>query len=151
MENITYKVEDFFQCLNEAFNLTKEHWLEIGFAADKYNLDINFNIYDNMYKNNMLHLTTARHNNKLIAYALFFVFHCPHVQSKLIAQSHAIYVQPLFRKGYLGLNLLKKSEQELIKLGVKKIMQISSTKKNYGNLLKRMGYELTEITYSKEI
>ncbi|MEG2173799.1 MAG: GNAT family N-acetyltransferase, partial [Desulfovibrionaceae bacterium] len=99
-----------------------------------------------------LHITTARGvQGELAGYAIYFVQAYPHVQHIRMAQSDALYLAPAYRKGFAGLRLLQAAERALVDKGVQNIMQTCTVKKDFGVLLRRMGYVNTETVYRKEI
>lgn len=73
------------------------------------------------------------------------------MQGLRMAQSDALYLAPAYRRGFTGVRLLQAAECALVAKGVKNIMQTCTVKKDFGVILRRMGYTNTETVYRKEV
>lgn len=149
---ICFQTESLKQFLPEALSLLCGHWSEVGSCPQVHPLDVDTELYAAIEHAGALHITTAREaGTKLVGYAIYFVQRYPHVQQLCMAQSDALYLHPDYRKGFTGLRLLQAAERALAGRGVRNIMQTCTAKKDFGVLLRRMGYINTETVYRKEM
>ena len=75
-----------------------------------------------------------------------------HSKDKIYADLDTIWLRPDNRSGFVGLKLIKKWEDEVIKRGnISFILVNSSHKHPIGALLKRRGYQPVETVYYKNI
>jgi GNAT superfamily N-acetyltransferase len=63
--------------------------------------------------------------------------------------SDVLYLAPEYRKGTTGIRLMKTAEEELVKLGVQRIVQNVKLTNDWGSILERMGYKPFERIYTK--
>lgn len=149
---IRFQTESLEQFLPEALPLLRGHWSEVGSCPQAHPLDIDTDLYAAIERAGALHITTARAATaQLVGYAIYFVQRYPHVRALCMAQSDALYLHPDYRKGFAGLRLLQAAERALADKGVRNIMQTCTIKKDFGALLRRMGYVNTETVYRKEM
>lgn len=150
--NIRFQTESLEQFLPEALPLLRGQWSEVGSCPQAHALDVDMALYASIEQAGALHITTARTADAtLVGYAIYFVHDYPHVQQVCMAQSDALYLHPDYRKGFAGLRLLQAAEHALEGRGVNNIMQTCTRKKDFGVLLRRMGYVNTETVYRKEM
>lgn len=154
--DICFKTECLEEFLPDALPLLKEHWGEVGSCPQHHALNVDTALYEAIERVGALHITAARQQAKgglggLVGYAVYFVQTYPHVRELCMAQSDALYLRPAFRQGFTGLRLLQAAEQALFAKGVRNIMQTCTVKKDFGALLRRMGYVNTENVYRKEV
>lgn len=149
---ITFATETLATFLPDAVPLLQAHWQEVGSCPEKYTLHLDIPLYTSIERAGALHITSARHAQAgLVGYAVYFVQDYPHVQTLRMAQGDAVYLAPAQRKGFTALRLLQAAELALKARGVKNIMQACTSKKDFGCLLRRLGYTSTETVYRKEL
>ena len=94
-------------------------------------------------------IVTLRDNNILVGYSVFFVYeHLHHPEIKQ-AISDSLYLDEKYRKGRLGVELIKRGEKYLLDLGVKRILYSAKMPVIEG-ILKYLGYSEYERVYKKE-
>jgi hypothetical protein len=147
----TFQQERFIDIIQEAFPLIKEHKDEVGIFKDKIRLFIDIAKYIILEHQNKLFILSCRDENKeLIGYTCFIVDTHLHYRDKLVAVNDALFLQKEHRKGLLGYKLIKKSEEELIKLGVHIISWRSKLgEHDFSLLMTKLNYIPNEITYIK--
>lgn len=149
---IRFQTECLTDFLQDAMPLLHRHWGEVGSCPQSHALQVNEGMYAAIESVDALHITTARHTSGgLVGYAIYFVQDYPHVQGLRMAQSDALYLAPAYRQGFTGVRLLQAAERALVAKGVKNIMQTCTVKKDFGVILRRMGYTNTETVYRKEV
>lgn len=150
--SIVFATETLTTFLPDALPLLRSHWQEVGSCPQKHGLRINVPLYTAIEGAGALHITTARHATAgLVGYAVYFVQDYPHVQALRMAQGDAVYLVPAQRKGFTGVRLLQAAERALQARGVKNIMQTSTHKRDFGCILRRLGYASAETVYRKEL
>ena len=88
--------------------------------------------------------------NKLIGYHIATVVRHLHYNSKT-AYTDVFYVDPLHRKGSVGVRLFKEAENYLVAMGVERIYTGTKLKLDIGPILERLGYQPIERVYTKVV
>ncbi len=149
--SITYQVEKLVKILPEVTELIKEHWKEIAHDQDKIKLNPNWGKYIELEQQNIIHIITVREKRKIIGYNCFIVMPHLHHRDHIFAVNDVLFLKKEYRKGMVGIKLIKRSEQYLSLLNVSKIYITSKVNTTLGKLLPRLGYEKEEENYSKYI
>ena len=110
-----------------------------------------YNTYMEIEKLGMFHGFTARKDGKLIGYATYTTMPMLHHLTTKAAVCDLLYITPEHRGGWLGVKLLKFSESVLKDRGADLLIMNIKTKHDFGAMLKRLGYEHTEVQYSKHL
>jgi N-acetylglutamate synthase-like GNAT family acetyltransferase len=148
---LTYNVEQFKVVAIEMVKLWHEHWLEIAHEKDKIGLSPNIEKYLIIEGGGNLLLVTARDEGVLVGYSIMFVDNHIHYSDTKVAINDVLYLSTKYRKGMAGVRLIKVTEAECRKLGVKKIFWHIKTDHNFGPIMERLGYKPAEINYTKYI
>ena len=147
---ITYQQE--FLYLVEGYDeLLSRHWEEIALNKDKINLSPDWEAYLAKEEAGETALFTVRDDNKLVGYFLVFIGRHIHYQDHVFAQNDVIYVAPEYRKGFTGIKLIKFAEKCLKEDGVSVIQINTKFHKDFGSILKRLGYVPTDTIYGKYV
>lgn len=136
--------------IEEFLPLLREHFKEIAHFKDIV-LDPDFAKYEAMDLTGRLLILTARVEGELVGYAIYFVMPALHYRRSLQAFQDVLYVAPEYRGGLLGMRLLKRSDQELKRMGVEVVRQHMKAAHSFGPLLARLGYELEDLIYVKRL
>lgn len=117
--------------------------------------DPNLTVYSQVAKNGALRIFTARigamRESVLAGYQVFFVMLHPHRRYSLEASMDMIWLDPEVRKGLVGVKFIRWGDKQLVKEGVKVIHRQISTEKDFGNILRRGGYRLMDLTYARVV
>jgi GNAT superfamily N-acetyltransferase len=148
---IKFQVECLDTCLEDSQSLLKKHWEEIALNKDQVPLDPDWLTYQSLDENGRLFIITARDEGRLVGYSVYFLSRNFHYQSLFVAESDIFYLLPEYRKGLVGMKLLKFSEQALKNIGVNKIVSRIKIKNDIGLIFERMGFEPIERVYAKLI
>ncbi len=105
--------------------------------------------YQQIEANHDLVLIIGRDNGKLISYISAFLKRDMHSQGRLISYVDMYYLLPAYRKGWTGFHLVKAMEDELRRIGVKKIYASGLKSTNTSGLFKYGKYKEEETIYSK--
>jgi GNAT superfamily N-acetyltransferase len=146
---IKMQVEKCMDCKDEVGPLLDAHYQELTLHKDVVKLNVDWELYDNLEKAGLVFCITAREDGKLIGYALFFVKQHIHYKDLKVASNDVLFLDKAHRKGMTGVKLIKKSEQELNKIGVQKIVWHAKQSNYLGELLMVMGYGVEDILFGK--
>ena len=148
---VKFGLESFNQTRQDIEYLLKLHYDEIALNKDVIPLDPDWDKYKKLFDLNQLAIFTVRDEGKLVGYSIFFVTSHLHYKSTIYANNDLLYLHPNYRKGSLGIKLLKSSEIYLKQKGVAKIMWHIKFNKDFRVLLHRMGYIDEDIIVGKII
>lgn len=146
---ITFQTESFTACKDEFETLVFAHWDEIALDHSDVPLDIDWALYGALENINRIMFSTVRDDDKLVGYHLTMVSTHLHYRSTLHGIVDFYYIHPDYRKGFTGIKFLKYVEEELKKLGVKKIITGCKDHHNLSKLLERLGYKLSDHIFTK--
>jgi hypothetical protein len=100
----------------------------------------------------ILHVLTARFEGRLVGYVVDFVLPSLQHASTLSAIVEGVWLDPVYRQGWTGYNLLKENDAGLRRLGARfarfeVTSHFAADRGTLGLLLKRLGYKLVGHTY----
>lgn len=145
---ITYQEEDYFTARYDLFELYPEHHKEISHTTC-WELDMNLDAYSNLCNSGMLKLFTCRDNGRLVGYAMFILSPNLHHKTKVTAFEDIYFLKKEYRQGWVGLKLLKYTEQCLTQLGVHQILFTTKLEHDHSKIFERLGYTDLEKVYYK--
>jgi len=151
VSKVVYQRERIREVWEEAIPLLREHYKEIGLYNDKVLFDPAIDQYEVMDDMDMLYILTARDDGKLIGYYSCFIQPNLHYQQTLTSVNDVFYIHPDFRKGFVGIKLLKEAEKHMRALGVDVMSLEFKTYAPLDPLLERLGWDYTARFYSKYI
>ena len=148
---ITYQQEFLFELREEARPLLVKHWEEVALNKEKIKLDPDWEAYEKLEDVGCLKIFTCRDKGRLIGY--FAVLASPHLhyKSNTFANNDVIYVDPDYRKGWVGIKLIKFAEKCLREDGVDILHINTKIKRDFSRVLERMGYAVVEKIYGKAL
>lgn len=146
---ITYAVEDIELVRPEMEPLSILHWAELANDHDDIPLDFDWDLYINLQALGKLLFVTVRDDGQLVGYHCSLVSNHMHYKSTLHGIVDFLWIHPSFRRGFIGINLLKFVERQLRERGVKKVIMSSKNKLDTGLLLQRLGYNYSERIFTK--
>jgi GNAT superfamily N-acetyltransferase len=146
---ITYQTEKFVDIMPELKQLVPLHYAEISRDQDTIPLDPAWDTYVNMENDGLLHVCTTRDGDKLFGYFITFVMPHLHYNSTIFANVDIYFVHPDHRKNGVGLNLFKYHEDEMRRLGVKKLLNVCKPHKDHTPLFESLGYNKFETVFAK--
>ncbi len=141
--------ENVKNVLKEADQLFVEHYQEIEGGRSTAPLNLNKQRLVDMQNNNSIVVITVRKDGNIIGYSLYSLYYPLEYCKTIFANNEDIFIKKSERKGHLGLNLIRLSEEELKNLGVKKINYSVTPVVDFSPILKRAGYEINCVKYSK--
>jgi len=114
-------------------------------------LDPDFGMYKKMHEVGALRIFTARIADVLVGYQIYFVSYHPHRRGSLEATQDVLYLDPEVRKGFVAIKFIRWCDETLARAGVKAIHHPIDADHNFGAILQRMGYRLTDLVFSKKL
>lgn len=129
--------------------LLRKHWSEIATHRDRIPLDPDFPRYAKLDALGRILCLTARLDGRLIGYSVFVLTRPGHYKSTLSALNDVIYVDPAYRKGSVGVRLIRETEKRLADVGVVKVTWHAKPGTQLAALLQRLGYDIDELMLAK--
>lgn len=129
--------------------LLEEHNREIPQLG--ISVDPDWKVYKQVFETGMIRIFTARVAELLVGYQVFILGYHPHRRSSFEATQDVLYLEPEVRQGMVGIKFLKWCDNELKKDNVKVIHHPIDANHDFGAILKRMGYALTDVVYSRKL
>lgn len=152
-EIVYFQKELFRDNVAEFMPLFYEHHKEI----DKDNHDVvlspNWDQYLKLEVAGALHILTCRDNStgQLVGYFFAMVWPSLHFSQEISAVSDIFYLNPAYRKNGIGNKLLKTGEEMVTNLGATRGYLVTKEGSNASIVVERMGYELVERIYFKDL
>ena len=149
---ITYQKESVTAIAEEITPLLAAHFAEIGHHQEVRKFSPDWDTIGKMENLGNVFTLTARDSGVLVGYLSAIITNELHCRSILSAYVDIVYVSLSARANVkIFINLLKFSEVALISRGVSTIYHHVKPAKDFGKVLKRMGYDMTETIYCRAI
>ena len=145
-----YARETSATVLDEIKPLLAAHWREITHYPD-IALDVDYERFLAAEKRGALRIFTARNNGELAGYAIFLVGPSSRSKQSIQALQDVLYLDPEYRRGRIGMHLIKFADDALRAEGVQVSIQHVKAAHDFGPLLARLGYELVDLVYSRRL
>jgi GNAT superfamily N-acetyltransferase len=147
---IAYAQESLRAVRAEVDPLLLAHWQELAHFKD-IPLKPRWDAYERLSDSGQLLAFTVRDRGALVGYAAYLVTHSMHY-GILQAQQDVIYLDPEYRRGRIGLHLIRYSEGVLRQQGVELIYQhVKLAHPQLGRLLEHTGYTLMDQIWVKRL
>lgn len=140
--------ESIATVIDEIQPLLEAHWREIAQYPD-IPLDPNFDQYRLAETCGQLRIFTVRLEERLVGYAIYLLSPALHYSKSLQAKQDVLYLMPEHRTGRMGRRLIEFADEHLQRDRVQVVYQHMKPAHDFSPLLKRIGYELSEIIYSR--
>lgn len=143
----TFQREKAQECFAEALPLLQEHWKEVETHLD-IPVDPDFAEYEMAENAGRVATFTARdESGKLIGYAVFFLRNNLHYKTSLQACQDLLFIS----REHRGMNgeFISYCDDQLRALGVQIVYQPIKVAHNFGPLLEKLGYSLTDLIFSR--
>lgn len=146
-----FEREEYSESLIEEMRpLWQEHYNEIALYKD-IPLNPNLLVYAGCAAAETLRIFTARDSSRLVGYQIFFVSPHPHYQQSIHAVQDIVYLSQAVRQGMNGYRFIKWCDDQLQKEGVQVVNQHIKAAHDFGVLLRRMGYRLQDLIYTRRL
>ena len=148
---ITFQEETYSDVIEEIKPLLKLQWEEVCiFDKERISLKPNWKGYQLLADTKILHIITARDNQKLIGYYVSIITPHIHYMDVLVAENDIVYLDKKYRKGLTGYKLIKFAVEQL-KLKVQIIILGMKAKQSFMPLAQRLGFKLADYTLILEV
>lgn len=147
--SLVFAEERYSDAIEEMRLMYPAHWAEIEKDADTIPLDMDYERYELLERLGIIHLVTARIDGRMVGYHLFCVSPHLHHKSSLTAVSDIFYLKPSYRKGFNGINFLRFAESSLKARGVQRAAMESTMRRDFGVILRFLGWGVMGHLYSK--
>ena len=144
-----YAREELMDVWKEAESLLKEHYNELTLNKEVMKLSPDWVSYFLIEAKKGLIIITAREDGKLVGYAAFFIGQHMHYKDSKTAQNDVLYMHKDYRRGFMGVRLIKESEKHLKHEGVVKVFWHIKDSNNFYPIMDRLGYSKEETIVSK--
>ncbi len=147
---ITYQREPVHGLWPELLPMMEAHYVELGEHHD-IELNVDTGMYETVDGLGGLRCFTARDGADLVGYAVFFVREHAHHRDSVQASCDAVYLAPSYRCGLTGVDLLAHANRALRDEGVQVVRYGAKPDTPLSASLARLGYTLSEHTFSKRL
>lgn len=148
---VVYAVEKVKNCLEEMKPLLQEHYEQVAMYKDKIPLEPDYDKYLDLCDSGILHIVTARDEDKLIGYYISMMVPHIHYSSHKFAVNDILYIDEEYRKTLVGLEMFKFAEKCLKEEGVSVMTIHMKTSLPFDSLCEGLGYDYAERNYTKYI
>lgn len=145
---LTFKWEQFSRIFREIAPLTFENWAESGLFPDKVKCDPDWRSYFYYEDLGILHILTARADDKLVGYCVCFVEPHRQAQGTPTGTIDTVWLHKDYRPGAHGVRLLKRAFADLEARGVE-LTLVAAKGEAMGRLLHMLGFTPVETLYGK--
>lgn len=151
LRGLYYQAEtDVLPVIEEAAPLLELHKAELAHYPD-IQLEVDVKAYAALQAAGQLRCYTARDCGRLVGYALFFVRPNHHYRGSLQAWQDVLYLHQDYRRGRVGITLIRVAETRLRAEGVQVVYHHAKRTNKTGELLGCMGYELVDEIWAKRL
>ena len=135
-------VERIEDVLEEIKPLHAAHWSETETYRHGVQLNPDYAYMVNAERSGRFILFTVRHEGLLVGNCMMYLSRSTHTQ-KWVAEEDTIFILPEYRKGRLGVRLIRYVEDVLRNMGITEIRITVKTVNTVAKLMMRMGYAHT--------
>ena len=133
------RIED---CIEEIKPLHDAHWQETEGYRHGLQLNMDYPYLINAERSGRFILFTVRCEGKLVGNCMMYLARSTHTQ-KWVAEEDTIFILPEYRKGRLGVRLIRYVEDVLRNMGITEVRITVKTVNTVAKLMMRMGYAHT--------
>jgi len=133
------RIEDL---VDEIKPLHAAHWAETESYRHGIELNADYDYMVNAERQGRFILFTVRYEGTLVGNCMMYLSKSTHTQ-KWVAEEDTIFILPEYRKGRLGVRLIRYVEDVLRNMGISEIRITVKTVNTVAKLMMRMGYAHT--------
>jgi hypothetical protein len=131
--------------------LLEQHYEELTLDRDVMVLAPDWDQYQRLLDQKELAVLAAYFGGRLVGYSVFFIYNNIHYKNNIMAKNDVLFLSRPYRRGRMGINLIKRSEQHLRELGVSKILWHVKCHSDFRPILHRLGYVDEDIMVGKAL
>jgi GNAT superfamily N-acetyltransferase len=136
------QVERIEDVLHELKPVHAAHWQETERYRHGIALNPDYNYIINAERSGRFMLFTVRNQSGIVGNCMMYLSRSTHTQ-RWVAEEDTIFILPEYRKGRLGVRLIRYVEDVLRNMGVTEIRVTVKTVNDVGRLLSHLGYNHT--------
>lgn len=121
------------------------------FREDAVDLDIDWDLYSEMYDNGTLLCVVAHDDKKPLAYMTTILSQHHHNKEDTVAKMDTLYVSPDYRGQGLASLLFEFTEEELTEIGVAWFTATFRDEATAESVTGKYGYKKVEVSYAKTL
>lgn len=148
--SLVFNVEPLRTSWNEMIELASQHWKETENYRHNQTFCPSFERYNQYDESGWLLHFTARHEGRMVGYAIMYVVPSMHTQ-QLIATEDTWFLLPEHRKGRNAIEFYKFVESVCRTRGVVEIGMTAKLTNGAGRILEYLGYKIVSQQYSKHL
>lgn len=145
---ITYQEEDV-DCFRTEVRPLLGAYYDALIVEHDLPFEPDYNAYVDAQERGHMVCVSCRDDGKLIGLICFFIHPYLYSQRYVLAIEDLFYVDQAYRKGWIGIRLLKYAEKVLKSRGVDIINVVCKAHQDKSSLYERLGYKHTEKHFSK--
>lgn len=144
-----YKVRTIAQAVPQINKYWAEHYTEVEMYQDRFPLDIDMSFYQTLEDSGQLLIVVGYDDINPIGYMVYIVKRHPRYVSQVLGIADIYWLHPDYRNKANGLRMFQFAEGHLRGMGVNRLIANCKTSHDHGKLLKGMGYQHFEESYTK--
>ena len=134
-----------------AYDMLEEHRQELATHKHIMKLNPQFDKYLELEALGCLLGLAVEVDKKIVGYSATIIAPNMHYSDLVIASNDLIFLKKEYRKGRIGLALIRTTEKEAKERGAMCMLWHVKPQTAMSNLLERLGYKVQDIMYMKEI
>lgn len=148
---ITFKNITVTEAERALMALFASHYEELATNKRLMKLAPEWDTYYRMEEAGKLLVIVAYEDTKPIGYSVNFLANNLHYRELSMCQNDILFIDPEYRKGRLGYNLIKETERQARELGCRFMLWHAKRDTTLEQLMPRMDYKVQDIIFSKEL
>jgi GNAT superfamily N-acetyltransferase len=149
MVMLSFRTEDFVEKVPMLQDMFKDHWDELAKNKQLMVLKPFMEAYENMEAAGKLLSIFVYDDSEIVGYSINIITPHLHYADVIMGANDIFFLSKDYRKGTLGLRLIKKTEEEMTLRGVNLVMWHAKENSEFSKILALKKYNVQEIMYSK--
>jgi GNAT superfamily N-acetyltransferase len=146
--NLTIHAMPFSELLDRR-DLLEAHYQELATDKERMKLDMHVDGYAQLFRTGGLFCLGVYDHGELVGYSVNFLSPAMHYRQLMVAQNDLLLISKPYRIGRIGLKLMDATEAEAKARGAGMMLWHAKEGTNLDKLLRRKGYRVQDIVYSK--
>lgn len=131
--------------------LLEQHYEELTLHKNIMELAPDWDQYQRHMERGELFVLAAYFGSRLVGYSVFFLYKNIHYKNSIMAKNDVLFLSRPYRRGRMGINLIKRSEAGLKELGVSKVVWHVKCHSDFRPILHRLGYADEDVMVGKAL
>lgn len=147
-----FGTEPISRVFEDGDDLILQHFAEVRFSIPEDHLVLAYDRLNQLDRDGKLVTFTVRERGALVGYCVLIIGQSLHDSQERHAYQDALYLRPDMRRGSLGMDFIRWCDEQLASMGVDVVHQMVPAKgRDFGPVLTRIGYEQSEIVYTRRL